>query len=170
MSENEGFICSSCGQRNNHLPFDYGSDFPDIVFELPESERKARVISDSDFCVVDNRYYFVRGIIQLHVVDYVQDFAWGVWVSLSEQNFGRMVKLLNDPTREKEPVYFGWLSTELPYPQSTINLKTMVHTQRVGLRPMIELEPTSHPLAIEQKEGITFSRVQQIAEKLLHGS
>jgi hypothetical protein len=94
------------------------------------------------------------------LVDYVQDFTWGVWVLLSEQNFGRMGKLLNDPERGKEPVYFGWLSTELPDPQSTINLKTMVHTQKVELRPMIELEPTSHPLAVEQKEGITFSRVQ----------
>jgi hypothetical protein len=45
----------------------------------------------------------------------------------------------------------------------------MVHTQPVGIRPKIELEPTSHPLAIEQKQGITMERVQQIAEQLLHG-
>jgi hypothetical protein len=30
------------------------------------------------------------------------------------------------------------------------------------------LEPTAHPLAVEQRSGITRARVQQIAEILLH--
>ena len=47
-------------------------------------------------------------------------------------------------------------------------LKTRVHTQATGQRPLIELEPTDHPLAVEQRTGITMARVQQIAESLLH--
>jgi hypothetical protein len=43
--------------------------------------------------------------------------------------------------------------------QGLLSLKTMVHTQPVGVRPSIELEPTDHPLAIEQREGITVARV-----------
>ncbi len=34
---------------------------------------------------------------------------------------------------------------------------------------LIELEPTDHPLAVEQRVGITLARVQEIAETLLHG-
>ncbi len=41
--------------------------------------------------------------------------------------------------------------------------------QAVGQRPLIELEPTDHPLAAEQRAGITLARVQEIAETLLHG-
>ena len=71
--------------------------------------------------------------------------------------------------RENEAPYFGWLSTELPlYGTSTITLKTNVHTRPVGLRPNIELEPTGHPLAAEQRNGITRERVREIAEQLLH--
>jgi hypothetical protein len=44
----------------------------------------------------------------------------------------------------------------------------MVHTQPIGSRPLIELEPTDHPLAIEQRQGITLARVQEIAGLLLH--
>jgi hypothetical protein len=30
------------------------------------------------------------------------------------------------------------------------------------------LEPTEHPLAVEQREGVTMARVREIAEMLLH--
>jgi hypothetical protein len=33
--------------------------------------------------------------------------------------------------------------------------------------PYVELEPTDHPLAIEQREGVTLARVVEIAEALL---
>jgi hypothetical protein len=36
------------------------------------------------------------------------------------------------------------------------------------MRGLVELEPTDHPLAVEQREGITFARVPQIAERMLH--
>ena len=64
---------------------------------------------------------------------------------------------------------FGWLMADLPtYEPTTLNLKTMVQTRPLGLRPLVELEPTDHPLAVEQREGITVARVQSIAEQLLH--
>ena len=33
--------------------------------------------------------------------------------------------------------------------------------QAVGERPLVELEPTDHPLAVEQHAGITLGRVQR---------
>lgn len=45
---------------------------------------------------------------------------------------------------------------------------TRVHTRPVGERPVIELEPTDHPLAVEQRTGITLDRVREIAAALLH--
>lgn len=47
-------------------------------------------------------------------------------------------------------------------------LKARVHTRPVGKRPYIELEQTDHPLAIEQRDGITMQRVREIAEMVLH--
>ena len=93
----------------------------------------------------------------------------GVWASLSPANFERTVAMWTVEGRESEPSAFGWLATGLPlYQPSTLNLKTRVHTQPVGQRPLIELEPTDHPLAVEQHQGITMARVQEIAEQLLH--
>lgn len=53
-------------------------------------------------------------------------------------------------------------------PTTTLNLKTHVHTRPVGERPCVELEPTDHPLAVEQRTGITLDRVLKIATAVLH--
>jgi len=50
-----------------------------------------------------------------------------------------------------------------------LQLRVRVYTQAVGTRPLIELEPTGRPLAVEQRTGIRLARVQEIAETLLHG-
>jgi hypothetical protein len=64
---------------------------------------------------------------------------------------------------------FGWLSTSIPcYSEVTMHLKTMVHTRKLGIRPYIELEQNEHPLSVEQRNGISIKRVQEIAEYLLH--
>jgi hypothetical protein len=80
-----------------------------------------------------------------------------------------MGQLWETEGRESEPHYFGWVSTTLPCYLDTLNLKAMVHTRPVGQRPYIELEPTDHPLAMEQRNGIDLARVQEIAELLMHG-
>ncbi|MCX4759201.1 DUF2199 domain-containing protein [Kitasatospora purpeofusca] len=75
-----------------------------------------------------------------------------------------------DPAREQEPPYFGRPATGLPVcRESTLLLKTRVRTRAVGVRPLIELEPTGHSLAVEQREGITVERVRAFADQLLGG-
>lgn len=95
--------------------------------------------------------------------------SWGAWVSLSRENFSKSADLWDTPGRETEKPYFGRLTTDLPvYPTTTLNLKTHVHTRPVGERPFVELEPTDHPLAVEQRTGITLARVREMAATVLH--
>lgn len=122
----------------------------------------------SDQCVIQGQAFFMRGTIEIPVTDLGETLSWGVWVSLSPEKYARAGELWETPGRENEPPYFGWLSTALPTYPPTINLKTNLHIRPVGQRPLIELEPTDHPLAVEQRNGITLARVQQIAETLLH--
>jgi hypothetical protein len=39
----------------------------------------------------------------------------------------------------------------------------------VGERPLLELEPTDHPLAVHQREGIPFERLREIVAGAMHG-
>ncbi len=164
-----GFNCARCGKHHDQLPMCFGPSAPAMWLSIPESEREKRGELSSDQCVIDNEHFFILGRIVLPVIDGPEPFVWLAWVSLSEKNFLRASEFWYKDGRQSEPPYFGWLQSALPYGVSTLNLKTMVHTQPVGERPLIELEPTDHPLSIEQRNGITMARVQEIVEAALHG-
>ena len=165
---NTKWKCNHCNEWHTELPFAYGPQYPDPYFAVPEEEREERVIMDKDFCMIDDEHFFTRGRLEIPVVDSDDVFVWNVWVSLSKSNFDRSIELLETEGRESEEPYFGWLCNNLAiYPETSL-LKTHVHTAPVGMLPTIELEPTDHPLAIEQREGITVERVKEIASLLLH--
>ena len=164
----ETYFCKTCGKQHEGPPLSYGSPAPAYWYGIPESELTKRAILSSDQCEIDNQFFFVGGNIEIPIIGTEQIFGWSVWVSLSDNSYKRVSELWNTAGREKEPPYFGWLSTSLPIYPDTINLKTMVHTRPVGERPYVELEPTNHPLAIEQRNGISWERVQEIAELVLH--
>lgn len=164
-----GFLCASCGQYHHELPMCLGPAAPALWESLAESERGENSELSSDQCVIQGKYFFVRGQLLLPVLDGPDPFVWLVWVSLSENSFARVCELWEQPGRENEPPYFGWFQSALPYVPTTLNLKTSVQTSFVGERPIVTLEPTDHPLSIEQRHGITMARVQQIVETALHG-
>ncbi|MGW9453801.1 DUF2199 domain-containing protein [Streptomyces sp. NPDC055632] len=145
----------------------YSTMAPDVWD--PRFESDPDCLLSSDQCVIKGQHFFIRGLIEIPVIGSQDVFSWGVWVSLSKDNFARALEVWNTEGREAEKPYFGWLSTELAlYPESTTNMKTNAHTRPVGKRPFIELEPTDHPLAVEQRTGITLDRVREIATAVLH--
>ena len=98
-----------------------------------------------------------------------EPLIWGVWVSLSEQSFNAWREVFDQEHRSHVGPFFGWLNAWLkPYPE-TMDLKTRVHLRDHGLRPWIELEPTDHPLALEQRNGISADRVAEIYAIMMHG-
>jgi hypothetical protein len=68
----------------------------------------------TDQCVIGGEHFFVRGLITIPVCDAEDDFAWGVWVSPSEQSFVGMSENWTRSGRERMGPMFGWLATNLP--------------------------------------------------------
>lgn len=163
-----GFYCRTCGEFHPELPMDFGADAPAAFYSVPEEEREARCQLNPDLCVIDEREFFIRGCLEIPVVDGPRPFVWGVWTSLSETSYKRTVEIWKTPGREQEPPFFGWLSTSLPLYPETLLLKTNIYTRPLGSRPSVELEPTDHPLAVEQRTGITMDRVRELVERLMH--
>ena len=160
--------CKICGVDHDELPTCFGIEAPWRAL-VPEDEFSRRVRLTADQCMIDDATYFVRGHVQIPIQEFSEPLALSVWSSLSEKSFYHMCERWESPERATDLPYFGWLSTSLPGYPETGHLKTLVHTRPVGIRPWIELEPTAHPLAVEQREGITLERVREIAELVLHG-
>lgn len=128
----------------------------------------ARVDLTEDGCTIDDREFYVKGLIEIPVRDVRSAFTWGVWLSLSETSFERYCVLFEDEHRSAGESFFGWLCNSLPgYPDTQL-LKARLHVRAYPNRPLIELEPTDHPLAVDQRHGMSQERAVALAERLLH--
>jgi hypothetical protein len=163
------FTCSICGNVHEGLP-DVGFDAPSYYTDIPEDERAGRATLTTDLCTVDKAHFFVRAVLEIPIKGTGDVFAWGVWVTLSKPHFDRYVELLEtDPPPEDGP-WFGWFSNRLSGYPDTLNLKTHVHLRRGRQRPRVELEPTNHPLAVHQREGIALEHLLAIIGDRLHAN
>ncbi|HEU4477625.1 MAG TPA: DUF2199 domain-containing protein [Pyrinomonadaceae bacterium] len=124
--------------------------------ELPSN------LLNEDVCILDGEYYFIRGNIHLPIIGTTETFNWGVWGSLSHENFEKFLATVDDPNRAELPPMFSWLSSSIDEYPDTVNIKMFAHIQEPPLRPTFELEPTDHPLSQEYHHGITPERVKEI--------
>jgi len=120
-----------------------------------------------DICILDGEDYFIRGLIDLPIIGTNETFTWGVWGSLKRENFEKLLEMNDDPERINLPPMFSWLSNSIDEYPETLNLKMYAHIQKVGSRPIFELEPTDHPLSLEYYDGITPDRVKDIMMRRL---
>lgn len=163
--------CAQCDQEHVGLPLDWAAILPQPIFDLDEAERAARCSIGPELCTMkdeDGEHYFMKGNVEVPIIDFDDHFCWTVWTSLSRQSFEIVQTSWDAEDRMQHEPMFGWLMTRIPFYPDTIALKTSVHLRAPGVRPLVELEPTDHPLAIEQREGMTTARVRELAEKLLH--
>lgn len=148
------FKCSQCDEVHKGVP-GFGTKAPIYYFGIAEEERHQRAQLSSDTCIIDQKEYFVRGCLELPVTSTAEPFVFGAWISLSEEDFLRFLDLLDVAEREEEPPMVGWFSSWFWEYEQTERLKARIHFRNDGIRPLIELEPTEHPLALAQRQGLT---------------
>ncbi len=160
------YKCSVCEEWHEGVP-DIVYDRPLPAQEVPEGERAQRLKLSSDLCAIDGASFFIRCLLPIPIRNTKDEFCWGVWSSLSEENFRLYLETYDQDQSHMEPM-FGWLSNRLPTYPDTFGLKLSVQPQHKGDRPRIAVEPTDHPLAIEQRNGITLERLTEIGSLTRH--
>ena len=101
-------------------PYYWSNDTPKDPFvnydQLPDT------FLDEDICVLDGEDFFVRGIIHLPIIGTAETFRWGVWGSLSKDNFKKLLSMFDDPKRVELPPMFSWLSNRIEEYEDTDTL------------------------------------------------
>lgn len=166
--------CATCGATHVGVPLSWGFDEPVYWSGLSDEERADGHL-DTDLCRFadgEGEAHFVRGTMEIPILDATDPeeelFVIGVWASLSETNFGWLVDHWTAGPDEQGEPWFGWLSNRIPVYEDTLNLKTDVHLRGEGLRPLIEVQPSDHPLARDQHEGITLLRAYDLGQRWFH--
>jgi hypothetical protein len=161
------FECRCCGEPHRGLsdlshadpaPYRWATDEESEQFQLSSDLCRNNATGDC----------FVRGVLPIPIIGTDAVFTYGVWSSLSEENFQTYVQTW-DEDQGKLSSWFGWFSSALNGYPKTMKLKVQVHPQPNGKRPIFELEATDHPLAVEQYEGITTDRLLEIYGANGHG-
>jgi hypothetical protein len=164
-----GFRCSICGASYDEMPTAFLAPCPALVAEMSESEIAERVDQVSDQCVVDGELFFVLGNVDVPIIGTDQALRWSVWGSLAQKNFDRASDLWHTAGREQEPPYFSWLNNQVPGYPNTVNIKCLMHTNPVGVKPRIEVIDDGHPLAEDQRVGVSLERAHGLIHEAMHG-
>jgi hypothetical protein len=161
--ENKGYKCSVCGKIHDGLPLDLVFNAPFYWNdELLKSDPEKNFLS-SDMCVVNADDFFIRAIVEIPIIGTDKTFNWGIWVSLSKENFKRYSEVYGTEKELSEPHYFGWFSSQLKGYPDCLKIKTTVYLQGNKLRPKIVLDHSDpHLLCQEQHGGITMHRVEEL--------
>lgn len=163
------FKCPACDEVHKGMP-SFAARAPMSYFAIPEAERASRCRLGTDDCVIDESTFFVLGALDIKVHGEQEPFSWGVWVSLSRSSYEQWKWCYDADKRAHIGPFAGWLNATLKSYPDTMNLKVRMHLLDDKLRPFIELEPGDHPLAIEQRDGITVDRVAEIYVQVVHES
>jgi hypothetical protein len=163
-----GFVCSSCGLTHEGVPLSFAADFPDMYSNMTETDRSTRALISTDQCVIDERWFFIRGCLEIPVHDCTEVFVWGLWSSVKDVVFDEISESWEEVGRETHRGPFkARLANSLSQYPETINLKLRILIQPVGKRPLFIVED-EHPLATAQQHGISRREAMELTATLFH--
>lgn len=166
------WTCPSCGEEHQGL-FDLCGRHPAQWPHGEEYEENAALRFDGDFlsedfCVLGGEHFFVRSALLLPIKGTDLAFGFGVWCTLSRKNLDLYIESFDSGVQAHLGPFFGWFSTEMRGYPDTINIKAQLYPQNGRKRPVVKLMPDDHPLAIDQRNGITFDQVLDLYARYDH--
>jgi len=161
------WACRCCGAQQADLPLDFFSSAPASWASVPEDQRGAAGNKlDEDLRMIGSKDFFVRGCVEIPIIGQDEIFVWGLWVSISESNFRRVLDLWSAEV-ENEPSIDGYLGNNVTSYPAALGLVAQLQLRSGNQRPKILLKPTNHPLALDQRNGISLTRVEELVSLLL---
>lgn len=147
--------------------YSFGSPWAASQIATEQLGERFKVVNE--FAVIDKQP-FVQGNIPIPVVGRDTPFYWCVWASFSCQDFARAayIRSIPDEYRRPEPDYSGMLATKIGIYPNTLGLNLRIQTRPFGQKHFFGLSSADHPLAIEQRDGISLERLREISELLEH--
>lgn len=156
------YKCSCCGKTHANWPA-LGYNSPDHYSYLSDDDKKGNAELTSDTCIInypDRVDRFVRGVLKIPVQNTCRHLEYGIWVSLSEQNFYDYLDNLDNESRSGG--YFGWVCNTIYGYDKSLSIPSDVLVQPNGYRPLIvPHESHDHPVVIDFYNGISIAEAEK---------
>jgi hypothetical protein len=164
------WICATCGETHEDIPLSFAADYPDNYANMSIDEREQRAVVGSDQCVIDENQFYIRGCLEIPLLESDGVFLWGLWASVWKDDYSEIDDCWEEKGRENTHSPFrGRLGNSLKqYSPDTVNLKLSIKLRPVGERPLFIVEDPDHPLGIAQRNGMTNQEVHDLVSLLTH--
>jgi hypothetical protein len=139
---------------------DVAFGLPDVIHALPEDERAARARTHSDLCSLDDRRFFIRGVVYAPVQQLGTLFGWGVWAEVSREVFLRYQELYDRDATGESPA--AGVLANVPPGYERIEQPLEILFGPPDQRPTFRLMPTDSELYREQVEGLPVRKWHRI--------
>jgi hypothetical protein len=91
---------------------------------MKRDERDARSVRGSDQYIIDQKWFFIRGCLEIPIIGSSDIFLWGLWASIRDHVFHEISECWELAGREKSRGPFkGRLANSLSVYSETLNLK-----------------------------------------------
>lgn len=160
------YRCDGCAELHRGLP-EPVYDSPDAYQALSETDRARRALLTEDFCIIDGRRYYVRGMLYAPVLGTDECFGWSVWVELAWPEFKVCWEMFREDDCSGVPVMRARLANNVRGYGRTAGLACRITLQSEGDRPVIAITGRRHQLACHCSDGIPPEQV--VAQALSSG-
>nr|WP_255263750.1 DUF2199 domain-containing protein [Pseudomonas aegrilactucae] len=158
-------MCSQCSVDHPLEALELAYRRPDAAAQLTPAEREHSVQGSNDWCVIDGQRFFLRGVLPLALLEANDEYCIGAWVEVDPEAFERVCELWDEDGRDQAP-FAARLANRIHGQADTLGLEARLQLSAPGQRPRIYLPADSHPLAVEQRDGITLHRAHEYSAQI----
>ena len=157
----------SADDCKNHVQRDVAFALPYDIAALDAEERDRRTKISRDLCHIDEQRFFLRGVLEVPVHDDADEpLRFGVWAEVENAVVARYIELYRVDARDETPA-LGKLANAIRGYPDLLGHPLVVRFSTAKERPRLLLDPSDHPLAIDQRDGIGLERLELIVHRAL---
>ncbi len=157
-------ICAQCGKA--HPPSEMEPTFKrpdDFFYSTMAVYRKSW--ANENFCVLNRRRYFIRGVLPTRIVDEDREFCIGAWAEVDHDTFHWARHVFRSRDFVRISSVWGRIANDMRryLPGQSLGARVAIRFNRHE-RPSFFLRLSGHPFEREQRAGITSHRRAEIVE------
>ncbi len=113
-----------------------------------------------DFCVIDNRQFFIRTVLELPVAGAGDSrLAFSLWASVSALHFDRYGDTFSFANQSEMGTFPAKVANRLGSFANTIDVACTVFPQNDGKRPLLAIDDGTHELGQAQRGGLSVDQL-----------
>ena len=137
---------------------------PDAVACMDQEDIDAQCKYTDDYYACEEKYFYIRGILPLPVLEAGRNYHLGVWVQVSSNSFNKIWDLWDDKNQSNEPPIRALLANDIHLHENTQNIEVEIQLTGPTSRPNVIVKDHESSLYKEQQHGIAIHRASEYSD------